>query len=110
MLGDEVPTDNIDKRTCVTYDANTLSKIDYDVVCQRKYSNGCTWPNKQLPQAGRYCDPVLIQAGCKHCATNSMYNYFKQHPLITVNIKKPLKLAHLEKSDEALALYLPIYA
>ena len=34
-----------------------------------------------------------------------MYNYFKQHPLVTVNIKKPLKLAHLEKSDEALALY-----
>ena len=34
-----------------------------------------------------------------------MYNYFKQHPDITVNIKKPLKLAHLEKSEEALALY-----
>ena len=47
----------------------------------------------------------MIQAGCKHCATNSMYNYFKQHPDITVNIKKPLKLAHLEKSEEALALY-----
>ena len=65
LLGDEVPTDDVE-RTCVTYDANKLSKIDYDVVCQRKYSNGCTWPNKELPQAGRYCDPVLIQAGCKH--------------------------------------------
>ena len=60
LLGDEVPMDNVEKRTCVNYDANTLSKIDYDVVCQRKYSNGCTWPNKQLPQPGRYCDPVLV--------------------------------------------------
>ena len=34
-----------------------------------------------------------------------MYNYFKQHPLITVNIKKPLKLAHLERSEQALAMY-----
>ena len=66
LLGDEVPTDNVDKRTCVEYTAKDLAKIDYDVVCQRKYSNGCTWPNKQLPQPGRYCDPVLIQAGCKH--------------------------------------------
>ena len=66
LLGDEVPTDNVEKRTCVEYTTKELSKIDYDVVCQRKYSNGCTWPNKQLPQPGSYCDPVLIQAGCKH--------------------------------------------
>ena len=64
LLGDEVPA--VEKPTCVEYTAKDLAKIDYDVVCQRKYSNGCTWPNKELPQAGRYCDPVLIQAGCKH--------------------------------------------
>jgi len=105
LLGDAVPTSNVDKRQCVTYTANDLEKIDYDVVCQRKYSSGCTWPSKKLPTPGRYCDPVLIQAGCKHCATNSMYNYVKGHPQVTVNIKKPLKLAHLERSDAALTMY-----
>ena len=52
--------DNVDERQCVEYTSKDLAKIDYDVVCQRKYSNGCTWPNKQLPQPGRYCDPVLV--------------------------------------------------
>ena len=51
-------------------------------------------PARGRPAPGTYCDTVLLDVGCKHCSTNSMLNYFKAHPDIGINLKKPLKLAH----------------
>ena len=91
FFGDELTRDNIEKRLCIRLTSQDLANMDPGPMAHGQ-------PNEIQKKAGLYCAPVLIDVGCQHCGTNSLWTFVMAHPAFamngTYNEVEPVKERH----------------
>jgi hypothetical protein len=111
FLGSRLCRDNLERRQCSHIEHSTLrdSFDQYPHNLQEAQPTDPAWFAER--RSGVYCSPVLMDVGCGHCGTNSMYNYFAAHKLVSVAARKPMMwVGNRELNATTAMLYRSVFA